>query len=85
MRTRTRLALVAGSFSLLVGGAMSVGGGTPASARACADVTVYTPSTDPHVGHCEPLFDNWISPCYGASHETAGYGGRVEVCHPTPV
>ena len=85
MSTRTRRALVAGTFALVTGGASLIGGAAPASARVCASVTVYTPSTDPAVGQCVPLLDNWISPCAGAWEELAGYGGRVEVCAPTPV
>ena len=85
MSSRRRRALVAGTFSLLVCGASLVGDAAPASARVCADVTVYTTVTDPHVGQCVPLLDNWISPCAGTSQDLAGYGGRVEVCAPTPV
>lgn len=85
MSSRTRKALVAGTFSLLVGGASLLGGPAPATAQVCADVTVYTPTSDPHIGQCQPLFDDWISPCYAAWDETAGYGGRVQVCAPTPI
>jgi hypothetical protein len=85
MSSRRRRALVAGTFSLLVSGATLVGGAAPASAQVCADVTVYTTITDPHVGDCEPLLNNWISPCYGAWEVTAGFGASVTVCAPSPV
>ena len=85
MLSRKRVAIAAGTLSLLLSGVSSIAGAPPAAAQVCADVTVYTTVTDPHVGQCQPLFDQWISPCYGASSETAGFGGRVEVCHPTPV
>ena len=83
MRARKRLVVLVGA-GLALGGGLAVAP-TPASAQLCADVTVYTPSTSPHVGECEPLFEEWIDPCYSVSPTAAGYGARVAACVPSPV
>jgi hypothetical protein len=82
MRTRRRLVVLVGSFSLLTGGVVA-GASTPASAQVCVLAGTYTPTLS--TGTCQPLFEEWISPCAGLSNSTAGVGGYVRVCVPTPV
>ena len=84
MRTQKRWGLLVAA-GLLLGGGMAVGAPAPAGAQLCAEVTVYTPSTAPHVGHCEPLLEEWIDPCYSVTPMVVGYGARVAACAPTPV
>jgi hypothetical protein len=74
------LVVVAGSFALAVAG-LTVGGGAPASAGACAHVGVSSTT----LGGCVPLMEDWISPCAGAAQTAAGTRVYAEVCVPTPV
>lgn len=85
MRSLKRVGLLAAAGVVLGGGAALAGASAPATAAVCAHVTAYTPAADPGTGTCVPLLEEWIDPCYAVWHETAGFGGRVEACAPSPI
>lgn len=78
---RLLLAAVLGVAGIGVG----VGGAAPASAEVCVTVTVYVNGVPSSRQECQPLLDQWPSPCVWVDQIELGHGARIEVCAPAPV
>ena len=65
--------------------AIGMTSGPPAQARVCASASASVGGTGTSQGGCQPLLDEWISPCFGAGAFEAGTRAEAGTCLPSPV